>query len=235
MSTTFFDPRSVPVSSVDAHLPAIPASVLQASALTQRFAQPLADWKPEIHGEPRFTNRAPAEAAVLIPLVVRAQGLQVLLTERSRNLSSHSGQISFPGGKIDPEDASPIHAALREAEEEIGLHANHIAVIGSLPIYVTGSAFIVTPVVALVAEQYHVTPNPHEVADVFEVPLDFLMNPAHHRRHTTLWDGKQREWLSMPYYDPLQQTERYIWGATAGMLRNFYRFLSVDLDVYLGL
>ena len=234
MSTALFDPRSVPVSSVDAHLPAVPANMLHASAITQRFAAPLADWQPEIHGEPRFTNRPFAEAAVLIPLVVRAQGLQVLLTERSRNLSSHSGQIAFPGGKIDPEDANPVHAALREAEEEIGLHADHITVVGNLPIYVTGSAFIVTPVVALVAENYRVTPNPHEVAEVFEVPLDFLMNPAHHRRHTTQWDGKPREWFSMPYYDSAQQTERYIWGATAGMLRNLYRFLSADSGVYLG-
>ena len=222
-----FDPRSVPVSRIDTHLPAVPPSALEAQAITQRFAQPPADWQPEIHGEPRFTSRASAEAAVLIPLVMRPQGLQVLLTERSRHLSSHSGQISFPGGKIDPEDASPVHAALREADEEIGLHADHITVIGNLPIYVTGSAFIVTPVVALVAQHYDVTPNPHEVADVFEVPLDFLMNPAHHRHHTVLWEGKPREWFSMPYYDTTHQTERYIWGATAGMLRNLYRFFSV--------
>lgn len=202
-------------------------SKFNAQAIRQRFANP-PDWNPEIAGDSRFSDRKPQEAAVLIPLVTRSQGLQVLLTQRSTNLSSHSGQIAFPGGKIDPEDASPIDAALREAEEEIGLHSQHITVLGNLPIYLTGSAFLITPVVALVAEDYQITPNPHEVADVFEVPLDFLMNPANHRRHSTLWEGKQREWFSMPYYDNAVPTERYIWGATAGMLRNLYQFLSTD-------
>lgn len=197
-----------------------------ADTIAQRFAHPPRDWVPELLGDSRFTNRKPQAAAVLIPIVTRLRGLQVLLTQRSANLSSHSGQIAFPGGKIDPEDISPLHAALREAEEEIGLHSKYITVLGSLPIYVTGSAFVVTPVVALVAEDYQITPNPHEVADVFEVPLDFFMNPANHQRHSTLWEGAQREWLSMPYYDESVQTERYIWGATAGMLRNLYQFLQ---------
>jgi ribosomal protein L19 len=117
-----------------------------------------------------------------------------------------------------------IKEKLREAEEEIGLPPHLVEVIGSLPIYTTGTQFIVTPVVALVQPGHTLTPNPDEVALAFEVPLDFLMNPAHHRRHALEWANTRREWFSMPYVD--QGQERFIWGATAGMLRNFYRFLS---------
>jgi len=138
-------------------------------------------------------------------------------------MNSHSGQIAFPGGKADPEDSDAVATALREAYEEVGLERQYVEVIGSLPIYTTGSAFIVTPVVALVKPGFTLLPNADEVADVFEVPLDFLMNPANHRHHVVDWAGEQRSWLSMPYMDG--STERFIWGATAGMLRNFYRFL----------
>ena len=117
-----------------------------------------------------------------------------------------------------------MHAALREAQEEVGLDTRHIEVLGTLPVYRTGTAFVVTPVVALVSPHSPWQPNPHEVADVFEVPLDYLMNPAHHRRHELEWEGRLRSWYSIPYDDGGQ--ERWIWGATAGMLRNFYRFLS---------
>jgi 8-oxo-dGTP pyrophosphatase MutT (NUDIX family) len=113
---------------------------------------------------------------------------------------------------------------MREAQEEIGLYPSTVEVLGQLPEYITGSVFHVTPVVALVRPELTLLPNPNEVADVFEVPLAFLMNPANHRHHQVQWQGVQREWLSMPYQDGL--TERFIWGATAGMLRNFYRFLS---------
>ncbi|MFZ2308441.1 MAG: CoA pyrophosphatase [Rhodoferax sp.] len=217
-----FDPRQVPVTGVDAHLPKVQPQALQPQALAQRFAQDHV-WTPELRGEPRFSSREPMHASVLVPLVLRDAGLTVLLTERTTHLSSHSGQIAFPGGKADPEDASATDTALREAEEEIGLSRQAVQVLGALPIYTTGSAFIVTPVVALVQADYSMTPNPHEVADVFEVPLAFLMDPANHRRHTVQWAGSQREWFSMPYTDAV--TERFIWGATAGMLRNFYRFL----------
>ena len=117
--------------------------------------------------------------------------------------------------------------ALREADGEIGLPGGHVEVLGTLPNYVTGSAFIITPVVALVQPGFQLQPNPAEVADVFEVPLRFLMNPANHRRHAIEFEGAQREWLSMPYTSdaPGMPKERYIWGATAAMLRNFYRFL----------
>ena len=218
----YFDPRTVPVIATDDHLPRVLSDQWQATALQARFASGR-PWSPEFHAEPAFSSRTPVHAAVLVPLVLRDQ-TTVLLTERTAHLSSHSGQIAFPGGKVDPGDADATAAALREAHEEIGLEAHYVQVLGTLPTYTTGSAYIVTPVVALVHTGFTLTPNPDEVADVFEVPLDFLMNPANHRRHHIEWQGAQREWLSMPYADP--QGERFIWGATAGMLRNLYRFLS---------
>lgn len=162
-------------------------------------------------------------AAVLMPIVMRAEPT-VLLTQRTSHLSTHAGQIAFPGGKVDETDADAVAAALREAEEEVGLAPQWLEVLGQLPLYTTGSAFMVTPVVALVRPGFSLQPNAHEVAEVFEVPLAFLMNPAHHRHHQVFWQGVQRQWLSMPYQDHAQ--DRFIWGATAGMLRNFYRFLS---------
>ena len=234
-----FDPRQVPVAAVDGHLPAIAPGQLTPAALRQRFSTPPA-WQPEVRREPRFADRAPAPAAVLVPLVDRPGGLSVLLTERTANLSTHSGQIAFPGGKVDAEDASVVDAALREAEEEVDLKRSFVEVIGQLPVYETGTRFLVTPVVALVREGFVLHPSPHEVAHAFEVPLAFLMDPAHHRRHHFEWEGTVREWFSMPYLEPARvdlaagetppapasDVERFIWGATAGMLRNFYRFLA---------
>jgi 8-oxo-dGTP pyrophosphatase MutT (NUDIX family) len=221
-----FDPRTVPVLSVDTHLAGVPTHQLTPAALRQRFLRPPV-WMPERNTEKKFGDRLPALAAVLIPLVMRDE-LTLLLTERGKNMSTHSGQIAFPGGRTDDSDADAVHTALREADEEIGLQGGHVEVLGTLPNYVTGSAFIVTPVVALVRPGFLLQPNPAEVADVFEVPLRFLMNPANHRRHVFEFEGTQREWLSMPYTSgaPEQPQERYIWGATAAMLRNFYRFLA---------
>jgi 8-oxo-dGTP pyrophosphatase MutT (NUDIX family) len=232
-----FDPRQVPVSRVDHDLPPVPHAHLQPEALRQRFASP-PPWTPEILREPRLAERAPAQAAVLIPIVLRdaaAGGPTILLTLRTAHLSTHSGQIAFPGGKVDANDAGVRAAALREAHEEVGLPHSHVQVIGELPVYVTGTAFLVTPVVGLVQPDFILKPNPEEVADVFEVPLDFLMNPAHHRHHAFDWQGSWREWFSMPYTEhrahgqgQTETVERYIWGATAGMLRNFYRFLLAE-------
>lgn len=221
-----FDPRQVPVEGVDSHLPAVAQSEMMPAALRQRFASP-PPWQAELLAEISFSNRAPVHASVLIPIVMR-EFPTVLLTERTVHLSDHSGQIAFPGGKSDPEDISAAATALREAQEEVGLDPAYVHVLGSMPHYVTGSAFIVTPVVALVRPGFTLVPNANEVADVFEVPLAFLMNPAHHQRHVFEWNGIRREWLSMPYQDLVngQPTQRYIWGATAGMLRNFYRMLS---------
>ena len=221
-----FDPRQIPVESVDSHLPAVPLASLQPAALRQRFTQPPA-WTPELLAEKKFSDRAPLHASVLVPIVMREQPT-VLLTERTMHLSSHSGQIAFPGGKADDEDADASATALREAQEEVGLDPAFVQVLGVMPHYLTGSAFIVTPVVALVQPGFTLTPNAHEVADVFEVPLQFLMNPAHHQRHIFEWQGVRREWFSMPYQDHTdgRVVQRFIWGATAGMLRNFYRLLS---------
>jgi 8-oxo-dGTP pyrophosphatase MutT (NUDIX family) len=212
----------VRVAGVDAHLPAVDPSQLTAEALRRRFADPPA-WEQELRAEPRFTNRQPAHAAVLVPIVMRERPM-VLLTERTEHLSTHSGQVAFPGGRRDDTDVDSADTALREAHEEIGLERALAEVIGEMPTYTTGTMFIVTPVVALVRPDYRLALNAFEVADAFEVPLDFLMDPAHHRRHHFEFSGTAREWFSMPYVDGAH--ERFIWGATAGMLRNLYRFLA---------
>ncbi|MEO8390502.1 CoA pyrophosphatase [Polaromonas sp.] len=224
-----FDPRSIPVLGIDDHLAGVPSAHLSPEALRQRFRHPPV-WTPEHSVEKKFTDRAPALAAVLIPLIMRDE-LTLLLTERTTNLSTHSGQVALPGGRTDETDRDAVDTALREAHEEVGLPRDHVEVLGTLPTYVTGTAFIITPVVALVRPGFVLQPNPGEVADVFEVPLGYLMNPANHRRHEMAFDGAIRQWLSMPYSDPAvegdgnEARERYIWGATAGMLRNLYRFL----------
>jgi len=218
-----FDPRRVPVAAVDAHLPQVAASRLRADALRQRFAAPPA-WQPELRAEPRFTDRAPAAAAVLVPLVLREQPT-LLLTQRTLHMNTHSGQVAFPGGKADPDDVDAAATALREAEEEIGLARRWVEVLGALPTYTTGTRFVVTPVVALVDPAHQLALNADEVAAAFEVPLAYLLDPANHRRHAMEVLGARREWFSMPWCEP-DGTERFIWGATAGMLRNLYRFLQ---------
>lgn len=216
-----FDPASIPALGVDSHLPAVPLNELQPAALQQRFRAPPV-WTPEVRAEQLFIDRELMHAAVLVPLVMREQ-LMVLLTQRTSHLSSHSGQIAFPGGKMDAEDTDATATALREAYEEVGLDPALVQVLGALPEYITGTAFSVTPIVALVQPDFHLVLNTHEVADVFEVPLAFLMNPAHHHRQGMEWEGVRREWYAMPYQD--RDKQRFIWGATAGMLRNLYRLL----------
>jgi len=215
------DPRQVPVIQVDTHLPTVPAANLLPHALRQRFLTP-PNWQPELVAEKKFLDRAPMHAAVLIPIVMRTEPT-VLLTQRTLHLSTHAGQVAFPGGKLDEADFDAAAAARREAYEEVGLAPDWMEVLGQLPLYTTGSAFMVTPVVALVRPGFTLQPNAQEVSDVFEVPLGFLMNPANHHHHQVFWQGVQRQWLSIPYTDGVH--ERFIWGATAGMLRNFYRFL----------
>ena len=216
-----FDPQQVPVFQVDTHLEAVPVQHLMPAALLARFANPPL-WQPELVRERKFMDRAPAQAAVLLGVVMRDEPT-VLLTQRPSHMSTHAGQIAFAGGKCDDGDADAAATALREAHEEVGLEARHVQVLGTLPEYVTGSAFFVTPVVALISPAMTLQLNTQEVSDAFEVPLAFLMNPAHHRWHRHEFEGVRREWLSMPYQDGTQQ--RFVWGATAGMLRNFYRFL----------
>ncbi len=224
---TSIDPQKLPVIGIDEHLPAVGAGHLQPQALRDRFVAP-PHWSPEIVVERRFTDREPAHASVLVPLVLREE-LTVLLTQRTEHLTDHPGQISFPGGRAEPEDADAVATALREAQEEIGLLPEHVDVLGSLPTYTTGTGFIVTPVVGLVEPDLPLQPDPFEVAEVFEVPLAFLMNPANHRRHSIEVAGIRREFLSMPWDTTDEQgaaRQYFIWGATAAMLRNLYRFLS---------
>jgi 8-oxo-dGTP pyrophosphatase MutT (NUDIX family) len=224
------DPQTIPVEGVDDHLPAVPFGRLQPDALRERFAMPPA-WQPEIPGDgARFDlQRPPAAASVLVPLVMREDGLHVLLTMRTAHLRDHAGQISFPGGRVEAHDVDAVATALRETEEEVGLDRRHIEVIGSLPTYSTVTGFVVTPVVALVEPHFTLNIDDFEVAEAFEVPLPFLMTPAHHRRH--LWDaaGVQRRFLSMPWQGlgaDGQRRSYFIWGATAAMLRNLYGFLA---------
>jgi 8-oxo-dGTP pyrophosphatase MutT (NUDIX family) len=234
------EPRLAPVLGTDGHLPAIAPDRLTPDALRARFAPTLrasaaADgagggetaWMPEFIGDDRrLTERAVRRAAVLVPLVRRPEGLAVLLTRRTDHLNDHAGQVSFPGGRTDPEDADAVATALREAREEVGLAADEVEVIGVLPTYTTVTAYEVTPVIGLLDPPRALALDAFEVAEVFEVPLAFLMDPAHHRRHAVEVDGLARQFISMPWGQDLRGEPYFVWGATAAMLRNLYRFLA---------
>ncbi|PWL17100.1 CoA pyrophosphatase [Falsochrobactrum shanghaiense] len=194
------------------------------------FAERVRGWRPGEHDltgdhalNPDFTQAMVTakmrDAAVLVPVVDRGPEATLLLTQRTDTLRKHSGQIAFPGGAIDAEDGTAETAALREANEEIGLAAERAEIIGNLPRYLTGSGFSITPVLAVVNTPFDVHPNPHEVADIFEVPLSFLMNPVNHRRESRVLNGKERFYYAMPYH------ERFIWGITAGIIRELYERL----------
>jgi 8-oxo-dGTP pyrophosphatase MutT (NUDIX family) len=159
--------------------------------------------------------KATRPAAVLVPVIDRTEPT-VLLTQRTAELASHAGQVAFPGGKIDPSDASPVAAALREAREETGLVPALIEPIGYLDLYLTFSGFRILPTVARVKPDFTLAINPREVVETFEVPLEFLMTPENHQRKTRDWNGLQREYYAIPFEN------RYIWGITAGILRNLY-------------
>ena len=220
LSKLLFDPEALPVESV-AGEPAVVQERLNASWLRERFAHPPA-WEPETFEERLMRKQAgePTPASVLMPIVVRDDGLTLLLTQRTAHLNDHAGQISLPGGRVDESDTSPIETALRETEEEVGLHRRHIDVLGTLPEYVTGTGFRVTPVVALVQPPFDLRADPFEVAEIFEVPLAFLLDGANHqRRSIDVPGGGRRTFYAMPY------DRFFIWGATAGMLRNLFHFL----------
>ena len=226
-----FDAQAIPIHTVCAHEKKVAAEFLQPAGLKARLQSP-PDWQPEITDENRHVIAANiiakreavgkvTKAAVLIPLLLKEEGLSVLLTQRTNHLRDHAGQISFPGGRMDPEDQSPNDTALRESQEEIGLDPKRVEIIGHLPQYLTVSGYSVTPVVGLVQAQAEYVLDEFEVADVFEVPLSFLLDPANHQ--VRVWQSEQggRRFYSMPYEN------RFIWGATAGMLRNLYHLLKV--------
>ncbi len=220
MIKPLFDPMTLPVDGLAGEA-ALDLASLTADSVRARFARTL-PWEPEASDEalsaPPLRLR---RAAVLVPLVERPEGLTVLLTTRTDHLSSHAGQISFPGGRAEELDSSPIETALRETEEEIGLHRRHIEIVGVLPDHATISAYRITPVVALVTPPFELHADPGEVAEIFEVPLAFLMAGAHHeRRSLELPAGAgRRSFYAMPY------GKYFIWGATAAMLRNLFHFL----------
>lgn len=218
---SLFDPQTAPIDTVAGEA-ALDQSRLNLDWIRQRFNHP-PQWQPEITGESslfpphkNFTN-----ASVLIAMVQRECGLHLLFTRRTAHLAQHPGQISFPGGRVDPEDNNVIETALREAQEEIGLVKEQVDVLGILPDYLTATGYRVTPVVATVELQSVLQSNENEVAEIFEVPLAFLMNGAAHQRRSAVFPNQQnrRSFYAIPYHD------YFIWGATAGMLRNLFHFL----------
>lgn len=217
LAKPLFDPAQLPVDAV-AGEPAVPRERLAAAWLRERFAAPPV-WQPETVSEPRFATTPPTPASVLVPLVQREQGLTVLLTQRTAHLNDHAGQVAFPGGRAEHDDVDAIDTALRETEEEIGLHRRHIEILGTLPLYYTGTGYVVTPVVALVKPPFDMKADPFEVAEIFEVPLAFLMDGAHHELRSVALAGAKRTFYTMPY------ERHFVWGATAGMLRNLFHFL----------
>jgi len=219
-----FDPKQQPWEPSDARFGTVPPDALSAgfvrSVLGKSIDRPL-----ELPDEAatRYPGREglSIEAAVLVPMVMRENGLTVLLTQRTDHLHDHAGQVSFPGGRVEPDDESAVATALRETEEETGLSPSHIDVIGSLPRYLTSTGYAITPVTGLVRPGFSLAPDDFEVAHVFEVPLNFLTDHRNYRLHRAqLPDGAVRQYYSVPWED------FFIWGATAAMLRGMYQILA---------
>lgn len=156
------------------------------------------------------------DAAVLIPIVDRGNEASIILTQRTHHLPSHAGQIAFPGGKVDEHDQSAEMAALREADEEIGLKSDYVEIFGQMRPYISSTGYRIFPVLSTIRQGFQLQANPGEVSEIFEVPLRFLMDPGNHQRKSAEWRGKERHYFAMPYGD------YYIWGVTAGILRNLY-------------
>jgi 8-oxo-dGTP pyrophosphatase MutT (NUDIX family) len=200
-----------------------PVRDLSADALRARFREDRA-WRREMLGDQQLDDGAIGpgrdyrRACVLVPIIAGA-ALSLLLTQRTSHLKNHAGQISFPGGRVEDADADAADTALREAAEEIGLARERVEVIGHLPKYYTVTNYEVTPVVALVHPPFELAIDANEVAEAFEVPLAFILDPANHQKRSRPWEGRTRHFYAMPY------GRHFIWGATAAMLRNFYHFM----------
>ena len=220
-----FDPEQAPIVGRASGV-AVPVERLTPERLRRVFGTP-DDWQPERSDEsrrPRLRRGATGlvAASVLVPIVVHATGPTMLLTERTAHLNDHAGQVSFPGGSAEAGDADEVATALREAEEEIGLERGRVEVIGRLPDYPTVTGFNVAPIVALVHPPLALTLEVFEVAEAFEVPLAFLLDPVNHERRSIDFDGQTRCFTAMPY------GPHFVWGATAAMLRNLYLFLAAQ-------
>jgi 8-oxo-dGTP pyrophosphatase MutT (NUDIX family) len=211
------------VESVLAEAPCpVADGTLTADWLRRRFAASPA-YEPATVGD-GWLNPRPGgfrSAAVLVPVIDRGGALTVLFTRRTAHLHDHAGQISFPGGRAEPGE-SAIQTALRETEEEIGLARRHVQILGELSQYTTVTGYRVAPVVGVVLPPFDLAPDAFEVAEVFEVPLEFLLDPVNHQRNLLVHDGVRRHYYAMPY------GQYYIWGATAGMLMNLYRFCTAE-------
>jgi 8-oxo-dGTP pyrophosphatase MutT (NUDIX family) len=221
MAKLGFDPENLPVDSIGSG-GAVPKAHLNPEWIKNRFSNPPV-WKPEINAEQAFVHRDRwIPAAVLVPLVDRNDGLSLMLTQRALHMHDHPGQISFPGGRVDLTDSTRIETALREMEEEVGVDRSHVEILGTLPEYRTGSGYRVTPVVSIVTPPFDVHTNPDEVAEVFEVPFSFFMDGSNYQvRSAEFPNGAgKRTFYTVPYKN------RFVWGATAGMLRNLYHFLK---------
>lgn len=224
------DPTLLPGEPADDGFLALPPDRLRLAALRERFYYPPANWHVEQHSDRVLLPGVSGElrpASVLVPIIDRPAGPVVLLTQRTTHLRQHSGQVAFPGGRVEAHDRDVIHTALREAEEEVGLDPALVEVVGRMPEYTTGTGFRVTPVVGLVSRDAVLVPDPGEVAAVFEAPLAFLMDPRNHERRRYDVDGVTRTFFAMPWGPPGQEPY-FIWGATAAMLRNLYHFLRAD-------
>ncbi len=219
-----FDPQLVPIEQAYLEAPAVRMDILHPQGLRDRFLQSKT-WTPEVTDESRQSyeyskGKGKRIAAVLIPIVQYENHLSVLFTQRADHLHSHAGQISFPGGRKEESDVDIKHTALREAQEEIGLPFSRVEHLGHLPDYLTITGYQVTPIVGLVSSTDGLVADANEVSDIFEVPLSFLMNPANHQIREHIAPEYTRRFYAMPYQS------KFIWGATAGMLRNLYHFLS---------
>jgi 8-oxo-dGTP pyrophosphatase MutT (NUDIX family) len=206
------------VSPLTATRDVLPLDAAAIAALLR--LPPLPPDPRDLHRDSIAEGAKVSDAAVLVPLVARAGRVNLLFTQRTEHLNAHAGQISFPGGRVEAHDASRADTALRETEEEIGLARSRVQVLGALPDYELGTGFRITPVVGWIEAPFDTRPDPYEVADIFEIPLQHFLDAARYQRHEYHFNGRHRHYVAIPY------PGRYIWGATAGMLLSLARTLS---------